>query len=456
MKQLKYITFFIASLLFASAFYSCDKECDCEQNSNAPVIYRVFLEDANSKVPDREVVFARLSQTIRLEGENFVGLTNVLVNGYSCYFNPAFITNTSMVFQINKNVPTYNASDDVRNTIRLEKGDKFVVYNFEIRAAAPSITRISHTMPKVGEWITVEGDGLIEITKIVFPGDIEIATDIISDEKGEFFKVKMPEGVSEDGGSIYVESVNGGAYSPAYFNCKNGMILDFDGKGVHAAWTSNAVEDGDLLSAVIGEGHVSQGKYCPMMPARLAPVKAGVPRAIEVWTSGNEDWRTQFVATNLIPANAPLEEVAFQFDIYVPEDWNNTGFIGVNIANNFSAGNQWTGEFYNYIPWLEGSTKKAFKTSGWETVTVPLNTFYKFSKEKHTFNDVLTFREETSYKNIGLFFHNNDFNLKNITGKDADEGVEFPSSETSIKVYVDNFRLVSLATPEYSDYPDSK
>ena len=455
MKQLKYLTFFIASLLFAPVFYSCEDESgDSKKNSNAPAIYRVFLEDANSKVPDREVVFARLSQTIRLEGENFVGLTKVVVNGYSCYFNPVFVSNKSMVFQIHKNVPTANADDNVRNTIRLEKGDKFVVYDFEIRAAAPSITKISHTMPNVGEWITVEGSGLIEITKVVFPGDVEVTTDITSDEKGEFFKVKMPAGVSEDGGYIYVESVNGGAYSPAYFNCKNGVILDFDGKGVHVSWENNMVASGDLLSAEIGEGHTSQGKYCPMIPARLAPAKSGVPRAVEVWTSGNEDWRAQFVETGLIKENAPLEEVAFQFDIYVPEDWNNTGFIGVNIANNFSAGNQWTGEFYNYIPWLNGSTKKAFKTSGWTTVTVPLNTFYKFSKGQYTFNDVLTFREETSYKNIGLFFHNNDFNLKNITGKDADEGVEFPSSDTSVKVYVDNFRLVSLATPEYSDYPD--
>ena len=43
--------------------------------------------------------------------------------------------------------------------------------------------------------------------------------------------VNVPEGISDNGGSIFIECANGGAYSPAYFNCKKGVILDFDGKG---------------------------------------------------------------------------------------------------------------------------------------------------------------------------------------------------------------------------------
>lgn len=37
----------------------------------------------------------------------------------------------------------------------------------------------------------------------------------------------VPDGLTEDG-SIFVEGSNGGAFSPAYFNFKEGIILDFD------------------------------------------------------------------------------------------------------------------------------------------------------------------------------------------------------------------------------------
>ncbi|MDR2621474.1 MAG: glycan-binding surface protein [Dysgonamonadaceae bacterium] len=454
--KLKYLPFIVALLILPFAFYSCgDTNDDDSQNANAPAIHKVFLENANSTVPDREVTFARLGQTIRLEGENFVGMTKVIINGYSCYFNPVFVSNKSMIVQINQEVPTIDAADAVKNTIRLEKGAQFCVYNFDIRSASPSVTNISHTMPLPGEWITVEGTGLQEVSRVVFPGDIEVTTDIVSDEDGKFFNVIVPAGVSENGGSIFVESVNGGAYSPAYFNCKAGLILDFDGHGEPASWTDNAVTSDDFLSDIIGQGNVSQGNYCPMIPGRLAPVSAGAPRVTEVWTSGNEDWRSQFVPAYFNESTS-LEKIALQFDIYVPENWNDTGFLGICLANNFSAGNQWTGEFYNYIPWLAGSAKAPFKTLGWTTVTIPMNKFYKYSDGQYTFADILAFREGQTYRNFGVFFNNNDFNLKNVTGKDADESVEFPSSATSVNVFVDNFRLVSLDTPVYSDFPDEE
>jgi hypothetical protein len=362
------------------------------------------------------------------------------------------MSNKSMIVQIKSETPTSDAEADVRNKIQVFKGDQSVVYDFEIRSAAPSITNISHTMPLAGEWITVEGSGLIEVSRVVFPDNIEVTADIVQDEDGKFFSIKVPAGISEKGGSIFIECANGGAYSPAYFNCKTGLILDFDGHGEPAGWTDNAITTEDFLSAVIGQGNVSQGNYCPMIPGKLSPVGAGAPRATEIWTSGNEDWRQLYVPS-LFSASTPLENIAFQFDIYVPENWNNTGFLGICLANNFVVGNQWTDEFYNYIPWLSGSEKVPFKTLGWTTVTIPMNKFYTYSGGQFTFADILTFREGQSYKNFGMFFNNNDFTLANVTGKTTDESVEFPSSATSVGVYVDNFRLVSLEVPTYSDFP---
>jgi hypothetical protein len=42
--------------------------------------------------------------------------------------------------------------------------------------------------------------------------------------------------------------------------------------------------------------------------------------------------------------------------------------------------------------------------------------------------------------------------LADVTGNDSDE-TEFISSETSIDVYTDNWRVVPLEQPVYSDFP---
>ncbi len=236
------------------------------------------------------------------------------------------------------------------------------------------------------------------------------------------------------------------------------MVLDFDGRGEHGFWEDGGmIKDIDLLSETNGDENVSQGNYCPIIPSRLAPIAAGSPRATEVWTSGNENWNELFVAKGLIKGDAPVTEVAVQFDIYVPENWKGTGMIGINLTNSWSTNAQWSGQCYNYIPWLNGSTAVDFKTNDWVTVTVPFSNFYFVAKDLatySTFNSVIAEREKASYKNFGLMFHNNNFTLKDITGKDADEGKSFASVSTSVKIYVDNLRIVSLATPEYSDFPE--
>lgn len=64
---------------------------------------------------------------------------------------------------MNSKVPTTEADENVRNTIRLVKDGGEYVYDFQIRAAAPSITKISNCMPNVGEtyhclWKWIDGN----------------------------------------------------------------------------------------------------------------------------------------------------------------------------------------------------------------------------------------------------------------------------------------------------------
>lgn len=439
----------LAVLLVSLLFNACENN---DSGGGKITISKVYLEDVNSSVPDREVSFGRLGQLLRIEGSGFTGLKRVYINGYSTYFNPVFVSDNSMLINISANTPVIDADPSVRNTIRMVNDNDEEIYSFEIRSAAPDITSISNTLPNVGETITVYGTGLTEVNKVVFPGNVEVTSGITYDKNGTYFTVTMPAGVSTNGGSLFVQSANGGAYSPAYFNFKKGVILDFDGMGTHGFWgtSTSMIKDTDLQSTVIGTGNISHGKYVPHRPSRIASFAAATNRCSEVWTAGNgvDDWRGQL--TPYIPASTPLDQVALQFDIYVPTAWKDSGFLKICLANNFNGG-EWTGAVYNYVPWIAADgTVKEFQATSWTTVTIPLNKIYAYSKAAFTFETVLAYREAATYKNFGFYFENSDIKLSNVTG--ATTETVYASKATSVSVYTDNWRIVSLKKPTYSDF----
>jgi len=454
-KKYRVFHLLLGLLVCSVALTSCSDDDD--HDSSPITISKVYLEDADSNVPDREVSFVRLGQLIRIEGSGFQGLRKVYINGYSTYFNPVYLSDNSMLLHVSSDTPTIEADPAERNKIRFVKSGTEAVLDFEIRAAAPSISSISNTMPGAGETIIIYGKGLTEIDKVVFPGNVEVTSNIISDEDGEFCIVTVPSGISDEGGSVFVEGSNGGAYSPAYFNFKKGIILDFDGRGSQGSWGDavSMITPEDLESGVIGQDNVSKGLYVPHRPARIESFDAGKNRCTEVWTAGNgvDDWRGQL--TPYIPASTSADKVAFQFDIYVPEAWNGTGFLKLCLINNFNGG-EWSGACYNYVPWIVDKKAVPFETTGWTTVTVPFNKFYKFSEEAFTFEDILAERETASYANFGIYFENSNVVLSNVTGSSADSETEFVSSATNVKVYTDNWRVVSLETPTYTDFPEEE
>lgn len=479
----------ILSIVFMSCLmFSCKNE---DFGSIQMHVTGVYLQDVDSDVPDRLVEFARLGQILRIEGSGFTGLKYVYINGYECYFNTALLSDKSFIVSVNKNVPTVGLDESVKNTIRLVKDGTELVHSFSIYGASAIITSISNCMPNAGEPITVYGEGLQEITKVTFPGDIIVTEGIVSDPDGEYFQVTVPEGVSEEGGSIFAEGSNGGAYSPSYFNYKKGLILDFDDHGVHAAWGDNTkpegwddTEDGEyipedhltpeqiaekrgklsmifgdeILSDKIGEGNTSQGNYCSMLLDRHLPVAMNQNRRTEVWTGGmsvDPDW------SNFgIPLDTPIKECGIQFEIYVPNNWSNSGFLKVCLINNFNGG-EWEKESYNYVPWIVDGEVVPFKTNGWQTVTIPFSEFYcakSITSTWATLEDVIATRAAAANTNFGFFFENSTITLSKLTGEEQDPDTEFPSAEITssdnLKIYIDNWRVVPIQTPVYSDFGD--
>lgn len=459
---IKAVSTLLAILICAFTFTACDDDDDKNATMN---ITGIYLENATSTVPDRKVDFARLGQLIRIEGSGFTGLKRVYINGYSCYFNPVFVSDKSFLVSISKDVPTTEAEESVRNSIVLVKDNmEPLKYPFIIRASAPSITNISNTLPKAGETIIVYGNGLQEVSKVTFPGGITVeGTDrIYSEEDGKYFMVEVPTGITESG-SLAVECANGGAHSANYFNYTKGIILDFDTDGQQGSWGSDIsmIFPEDLVDDPLNSG---RGK-CVMLPAaKQVPVAAGKNRTAEVWTAGNDvdDWSP---ATRGIDAETNVAECGIQFDIYVPESnpWSDSGFLKLCLVNGVNGG-EWASsdnkDCYNYVPWVFNRTSVPFSTAGWQTVTIPFSKFYVCSTDSDvanlTYQFILDRRASASYCNFGFYYENSDFTLDKVTGNSADESKEFISSDSSANIYIDNVRIVPINSPEYTDFPEDE
>ena len=453
-------------LALVPSLTACSDDDDNNQ-STTMTINKIFLEttDAEDENYDREVEFARLGQTLRIEGSGFSGLKKIYVNGYETYFNNALMTDNNIWLTLNSKTPVAKADESVRNTIRFVKDNTETTYQFTIRAASPSISGIDNTLPQAGETVKITGANLDGTTKITLPDGTEVTDGIVNDEEdGEWVTFTMPSGVAATSGSITTEGANGTAISPAYFNNNDCYIINFDGKGTQGGWSATFSAD-DLVDDPLNSG---RGKVVQIIPeSYLADnpdgVKAGVASIKGFWTAGNDDadddWNRM---TKFIPGTTPIDSVALQFDVYCPEEWSETGQIEITLQNNLSnygygsGGTKYNKDYLNqgyaWVPWLNRETGEVTPfTTGerWQTITIPLSEIGRYTNSElaWTFQNVIDDKNGGSYKNFGILFCNPD--LKWDTSKDD---ADFPASTFNKKIYLDNFRIVPYTAVTVSDF----
>ncbi len=468
---MKKITSFLTLgiVVVALTLTACNSDDDyfsSDAQKKAIVVNKVYLEDVDSSIEDREVSFARLGQIIRFEGSGFYGVRYVYVNGYDTYFNRAYVSDKSLWIQLDSDTPISEADDNVRNTIRFVKDNAETIYEFDIRAAAPTISSISNTLPLAGETVTVYGANLHETTLAILPDGTEV-TDITCDTDGKWYSFTMPANVGSTGGSIISYGTNGTAKTPAYFNFSQCMLLNFDGRGTQSYWswseTGSMINDEDLADDPINTG---RGKCYQVIPDRLISaggIVSNKTRASECWTvgAGSEDeawWDNWMYA--YIPADTPLENLAFQFDIYVSPDepWTTCGVIEVAVINNYNIGgiNSDDNNAQNlvafYVPYIDGGAITPFSTDGWQTVSIPLSDINKYANaiadgDTPTFADLNADRDAATYPNFGMGFANNDFSYN---------GVDVEAETIATHIYIDNWRIVPYEFFVISDFDDEE
>ena len=464
MRNMKYMWLLCAAILVAVTV-SCNKEDEYfnEDYQSVPIVIdSIFLENYESQVPDRKVEFARLGQLIRIEGKGLYGMKKVYVNGYDTYFNRAYVTDRSMLLQLNAKTPITDADSTQRNKIRFVKDKAETTVDFLVRAASPSVTDISQTLPMPGETVTVYGTNLHETIKVTLPGDVVIEGDAITcDEDGEWYSFVMPKGVTK-GGCLYSEGAHGFAKTPDYFNERRGVILDFDGTGVQGGWSATYTSE-DLTTDPLSSG---RGNVVPAVPESVGGLNANANGKgwftaggeKGAWTDPSDNWERFY---ELIPADTPVAEVALQFDVYVPQEWT-TGMLEFTFQNNLSSYGYGSTETLNtknieyptavvWVPWLTDDFKKEpYKTTGWTTITIPLNTVGKYqdTEKEMTFGTVCADRAVASYANFGMFLINNAVKIS--------EDLIYEPENFNQMVYVDNWRLVPYKMETVHDYPEDE
>lgn len=440
--------------------------CDDDDNGSqsAPIsVTRIYLEDADATVTDRAVDFARLGQLIRIEGSGFLGLRQIYVNGYKTYFNNALVTDQNIWVTLDSKTPVADANVDVRNTIRLVKDQAECVYEFTIRAASPQITSIDNTLPTVGEKVKVYGSSLHETTKVTLPGGVEITSGIENDPDGEWYAFTMPDGVTE-GGSILSEGANGLAKTPACFNESRAYVIDFDNLGVMGSWSATYSAD-DLVDDPLNSG---RGKVALLVPQTYLD-EGGIQPNVglhKYWaTAGTgeptDDWTRM---TSVIPADTPLENVAIQLDVYIPEIWNGAGQLEISLINNLNSygwgsGNTLPGnenvDAYAavWVPWFVNEGVVPYKAEGWKTVTFTIGSIGDFNDGKaHTFQEVIDVRNNASNANFLFFLSNANI----VLNEGAENEVVIKTTTFNQKIYVDNIRVVPYERFVVSDFPDDE
>lgn len=428
------LTGFVA---LALNFSSCDD--NSKGGSNTPmVINNVYLEDASSSVTDRLVTFGRLGQTVRLEGSGFNGVQKVYFNGVASTFNTALMTDNNLWVQIpSKDVPIIDAAPDVHNTIILEKGDTKYSYAFEIMAAAPTITNISHSMPQAGDVITLTGTNLQGITQVTFPGNLPGTNITSDDENGTWCQVTVPN-IGDNSGSILVVGANGGTYSQACFNYKKGLFHNFDdvqnfnwGQGVD----NTALTDVVPATTPLPNEPKSQGGY----QVFNASANLAANDVQKFWLNT----APIVSAMSTLPASLTTDQCGIQMDIYVDGAWN-SGLIRYVMADGY--GNDKYCMLYQPI-YPNGTAMDAslFVNPGcWFTITLPFSLSADFVGK--TLGDVIAQMNQAKYLQTGPFLENSGI-------KNGDAVVFAPVTATE-KIYFDNIRIVPLTTPTYSDFPD--
>ena len=93
--------------------------------------------------------------------------------------------------------------------ITLKTADKDVIAPMGIKAVTPSYTKQFPDTAKVGEVVTIQGNNLIEIKKVIFPGNVPVSSLYFTRKSDTEIQVAIPNGATLGKGQLKMITLSG-------------------------------------------------------------------------------------------------------------------------------------------------------------------------------------------------------------------------------------------------------
>ena len=230
--QFQYPINLLMGLMFILGLVSCTD--DEPGPSGPPIIERIRNTDPSTA--DSAFVSATLGSTLAIIGQNLSKTIEVYLNDYPLGINPAYVTNTSIIVQVNDSVPTVATSPEVGNKMRLVAENGETVFDFQTLPPAPQVLQVKNQYVKPGDELTLYGRYFYFVDTVHFPGeDVFMASGIQTDGSGSTLRVTVPENLDfSEGSHVVVVSRSGGSSTNrnTQIYSGHGMVADFDNDGV--------------------------------------------------------------------------------------------------------------------------------------------------------------------------------------------------------------------------------
>lgn len=238
------------------------------------------------------------------------------------------------------------------------------IYEFDV-LIFPEIYAVSNANPSQGDLVRVYGKNLTGISSFSFGS--KAITDFTEDPDGSYVEFLAPAKNSYSSGPVTIVSTYGTVFTAYDINTQNnlwlGLLANFEwGDYFGYQWNGGLISAPNELAVFNG----SMGTNSSQCLSFNFPILDG--DASVYIPLGNSNTGNKWIPVANI--SDPVENWGIQFEISVVDPWNGgTLYIRTEFAgDSFVA---------RYEPWkIPGSNKTlAYKTDGWQTVTIPLSEF---------------------------------------------------------------------------------
>ncbi|MFI5188199.1 MAG: glycan-binding surface protein [Chitinophagales bacterium] len=370
--------FFIISLI--GIMNGCKKN----NNENPPVIEKLR---AISPTPnDSTLTMAGPGQTVVIQGRNLATTKEIFFNGYPAPFNSALFSDQNVTVAIPADMPFASLDQSKLNTIRIVTAFGETIFNFPIVPPPPVISSMTNEMAVAGDNVTLYGNNFFFIDKVIFPGNVEVNSDIITNDAGTSLNLTVPSGITQ-GGPIQVVNRYGTGTSFLLFNdVTTGVLCNFDNVNTLNNWASATITN-DPTDFPGNNNNYARLTY------------ANIPAGDWTWwccgRSLNDETALPWVpAANL---SDPSANWALKFEVNTKVPWKNGSII---LDKDYS---------WNYVgkfaPWNTGSD---YNSNGWKTIVIPLSEFKNSNGTGSAASSLTALLGSNGTGGFNLYFINDD------------------------------------------------